>query len=126
MTFQINHTHRDSRNNDRVFCMFDIEYYLTQAQDKNIWFSEICCLPIVEGLSYFLKDKLDDCNFDYKEFIKDANEIQEIRGLLYERYNNKPKSIDDARDFHYHIFGDVLNEILDNFCIKYKLSINID
>ena len=124
MTFQINYTQKD--DDSKVFCVFDIEYFLTKANKDDEWFSEIHCLPIVEGLTYFLKDKLNENDFDYKQFIKDADEIQEIRGLLYERYNNKPKTIDDARDFHYHIFGDILNEILDNFCIKYKLSINID
>lgn len=46
-----------------------------------------------------------DIDFDFEEFIKEGTEIQELRGLLYERFNNKPK---------------------EDFANKYKLYLNKD
>lgn len=72
--------------------MFDIEYYQKQSDRSKDWYSEIDCLPLVEGIAYFLKDSFKNKDFIFEDFVKDADEIQEIRGLLYERYNNKPQS----------------------------------
>lgn len=128
MTYEIYYLPEDSAKNSRGYSMFDIEYYRKQSilgEDK--YFSEISCLPCVEGLSRFLKDKLqENINFDIESFIKDATEIQEIRGLLYERYDNSPKESKVSSDFHYHIFGEVLENLLNNFVNKYGLYINKD
>lgn len=127
MTYQVYYLPKNSKENDRGFSMFDIEYYQTRMEGREGWFSEIDCLPIVEGIVKFLKEKRSENNFDYEEFIKDADGIQEIRGLLYERYNNKPrKSNVDAHHFHYRVFGKVLEEMLENFSKKYDLHINRD
>lgn len=111
--------------NNRGHSLFDIEYYMTKTEDKR-WMSEISCLPIVEGLVLFIKTKFEDKNFDYKEFIKEATEIQEIRGLLYERYNNYPKTYEESRHFHYQIFGNILAEKLKRFADRYNLYIDVD
>ena len=127
MTYQIYYMSKDSKNNDRDNVMFDIEYYMEKSEVKNdYWFSEIHCLPCVKGIIYFLKDKQTDSNFDYDEFIELAEEIQEIRGLLYERYNNRPKPYDEANKFHYKFFGKILEEKLETFVNKYNLYINRD
>ena len=53
--------------------MFDIEYYQKQSEkNKEEWYSEISCLPCIEGLTWFLKDKFNEPGFDYEQFIKDA------------------------------------------------------
>lgn len=127
MVYQIYYTPKDSKNNDRGNVMFDIEYYLSKSEVKNdYWFSELSCLPCVKGMVSFLKDKRNDENFNYDEFVELAEEIQEIRGLLYERYNNRPKPYDEARDFHYKIFGKILKEKVETFANKYNLYINRD
>lgn len=127
MVYQIYYTPKDSKNNDRGNVMFDIEYYLSKSKVKNdYWFSELSCLPCVKGMVSFLKDKRNDENFNYDEFVELAEEIQEIRGLLYERYNNRPKPYDEARDFHYKFFGKMLKEKVETFANKYNLHINID
>ena len=127
MVYQIYYTPKDSKNNDRDNVMFDIEYYLTKSEVKNdYWFSELSCLSCVKGMVSFLKDKLNDEDFDYDEFIELAEEIQEIRGLLYERYNNRPKPYDEANEFHYNFFDKILEEKVDTFANKYNLYINID
>lgn len=116
-----------TKGSNRYNVMFDIEYYTDKSEVKNdYWFSELRCLPCVRGMTLFLKDKRNEEDFNYDEFAELAEEIQEIRGLLYERYNNKPKPYDEARDFHYKVFGKILKEKLETFANKYKLFINID
>lgn len=127
MTYQIYYMPKGSKDNNRGNVMFDIEYYMEESEVKNdYWFSDIDCLPCIEGITYFLKDKQGDNNFDYDEFVNLGEEIQEIRGLLYERYNNKPKIYDEARVFHYKVFGKILEEKIEAFANKYNLYINID
>ena len=125
MVYQIYYIPKGSEENSRGYTMFDIEYYLTYSDyAKGEWFSEIHCIPIAEGFIRYMKDVPK--GFDYEQFIDDADEIQEIRGLLYEKYDNKPKSLDEARDFHYRVFGKILREKLDAFCEKYGCFLNID
>ena len=88
------------------------------------WQSEIHCLPLVKGISYFIKEFIKDKYFN--EFIKDTTDIQEIRSLLYEQYNNKPKPKSEASNFHYKIFGKILEGMLNDFANKYGLYINRD
>lgn len=129
MTYQIYYRPDNSAENSRGYVMFDIEYYREQSQTKDKWFSEIRCLPCVEGNTRFLRDVFEykiDIDFDFEEFIKEGTEIQELRGLLYERFNNKPKEDEESREFHYHIFGKVLEKLLNDFANKYKLYINKD
>lgn len=126
MVYQIYYTPKDSKNDDRNV-MFDIEYYMSESEvHKDYWFSELSCLPCVKGMVLFLRDKRNDENFNYDEFIELAYEIQEIRGLLYERYNNRPKPYDEANEFHYRFFGKILKEKVEAFAKKYNLDINID
>ena len=130
MTYYLGYTPRDKQN-ARGFVMFDIEYYKKQNEkNKEEWYSEISCLPCVDGITMFLKDKFNEPGFDYKQFIKDAYEIQEVRGLLYEHQwngqNNCPKSSKDADNFHYHIFRKVIEKLFNDFTKKYGMWINID
>ena len=126
MIYQIYYTPKGEQNNSRGYTLFDIEYYQKQSNNSKYGYSEINCLLIVEGIAYFLKDALNSKDFIFEDFVKESDEIQEILGLLYERYNNKPKSHIDANHFHYHIFGNVLKEKVDAFCNKYGLYVNID
>lgn len=127
MVYQIYYITEDSKNSDNRNVMFDIEYYMSQSEvHKDYWFSEIHCLPCVKGIVSFLKDKRNEEKFNYDEFIELAEEIQEIRGLLYERYNNRPKPHDEADKFHYKFFGKILREKVEAFANKYNLYINID
>ena len=80
----------------------------------------------VEGVTKFLKDNLNDKDFNYDEFVKLGEEIEGLRGLLYEQYNNKPKKYSAAKDFHYKVFGKVLEEKIEAFASKYDLHINRD
>lgn len=128
MTYEIYYLPEDSAKNSRGYTMFDIEYYRKQSvREDDEYFSEISCLTCVEGLARFLKDKLQkNDNFEIESFIKDATEVQEVRGLLYERFDNTPKDFEKSLNFHYHIFGEVLENLLNDFADKYGLFINKD
>ena len=126
MTFQIYYLPKDAKKDHRGYTVFDIEYYLTYGKDKEKWFSEIHCLPCVEGIARFMKDKLTEENFDLDGFVAEANFIQEIRAFLYENHNNNPKDEIEADFFHYKIFGDKIKTIFESFCRKYGLELNID
>lgn len=107
--------------------MFDIEYNMTQNEcNKEEWYSEVHCLPIIEGLSRFLKDNLNKDGFKFEEFVRDATDIEEVRGLLYEVYDNYPRELEEAREFHYKVFRPILDSMLMGFCDKYGLELEVD
>ena len=126
MTYQIYYLPKEESEGSRGYTLFDIEYYQKPCEKSGNWYSEISCLPIVEGIALFIKDSVGNKNFDFKEFLRDAHEIQEVRGLLYEYYNNKPRPSDDANDFHYHVFGKALEVMINEFSKKYGLFVNRD
>ena len=127
MTYQIYYLPDGSPEGSRGYTVFDIEYYMKQVRDKDLWFSEIHCLPCVEGVSRFLKDQFGKEDFDLEQFIKDAYEIQELRGFLWERHDNKPKELKDARDFHYHGFNHEIESIFEVFVRRYDgMNLNVD
>ncbi len=126
MTYQIYYIPKGEENKSRGYTLFDIEYNQKQSDNTKYWYSEIHCLPVVEGIAYFLKDAFSDKDFIFEDFVKEAGEIQEIRGLLYESYDNKPKPSTDANHFHYHVFGKILDEMIEKFANKYGLFVNID
>jgi len=127
MTYYLGYTPKDSPKNSRGVVMFDIEYYKKEAYgEKGKWVSEIDCLPCVDGLTLFLKDKFNEPGFDYKQFIEDGNQIQEIRGFLWEQHDNRARDSKESDNFHYHVFGEEIKTIFKNFCDKYGLWMGID
>lgn len=93
--------------------MFEIEFYRKHDDASFDWISEIHCLPIVKGISNFLKIKLSSNDFVFEEFVNDASEIQEIRRMLYEAdFDNSPKPQREAYLWHYNIFGKALEKRL--------------
>lgn len=123
MTYQIYFM----QNDDKRHVLFEIEFYRKRAENSFDWISEIHCLPIVKGISNFLKDKLSDNDFVFEEFVNDANEIQEIRRMLYESdFDNRPKPQREAYLWHYNIFGKSLEEKINKFAKKYCLLVNRD
>lgn len=127
MVYQIYYIPKGAKERSRGVCMFDIEYYMKQHKEtENTWYSEIHCLPCVDGLCDFIRDKVGEEGFDFDAFVRDAAEIQEIRGLLYEKHYNRPKEEEEARKFHYDIFGKEIRALFDLFCKQYGLYLNID
>ena len=105
--YQIYYMPKGEQNNSRGYILFDIDYYQKQSNNSKDWFSEIDCLPVVEGIAYFLKDALNNKDFIFEDFVKESDEIQEIRGLLFERYDNKPKSHINASIFSFRTFPNI-------------------
>lgn len=106
----------------RGWTMFDIEYY--QEESKRVpgkYHSDIHVRPCVEGLFRFFDSIKDNENFNKEEFIKDANEIQTLRGWLFEvaSYTIKDKS-------HYGEKYKYIRNKIYNFVNKYNLYLNID
>ena len=121
MVYQIYYGNRD--------VMFDIEFYQTKSEHKNtkgLWCSEIKVLPCVEGITRFLESKRNDDSFDYGEFIREAHEIQELRGWLYERSGNKYCEYDVNNQLHYYTRREYIETVINDFADLYNLSINRD
>lgn len=104
----------------RGYTMFDIEYYKTKSELTNEWYSEIKVLPCVEGITKYVYSKKDDNTFNVEEFIKDAEEIQELRRWLWEIEGNR----DETK--HYKSRYEYIKIMLNNFSEKYNLYINTD
>ena len=123
MTYQIYFM----QNDDKRHVLFEIEFYRKRAENSFDWISEIHCLPIVKGISNFLKDKLSYNDFVFEEFVNDDKEIQEIRRMLYESdFDNRPKPQREAYLWHYNVFGKSLEEKINKFAKKYGLLVNRD
>lgn len=115
--------------NGKKYNLFEIEYYLKDFnQDKKAWLSEIQSSIIPNGYTRFVADKLREEAFDsfnLEEFIQDVNKIDSLRGFLYERLDNQPRPLLDAKVFH-NEFRDKLQKILTEFVEKYNLSLGVD
>lgn len=127
MVYRINYSPKGEANSNKEHTMFDIEYYEAQDDErKKYWYSELHTLPIVTGIAQFIKDRLADKDFDFDGFVKDAEEIANLRGFLFEHYDNKPRELSGSYIFHYGVFGPVLLEKINAFAEKYKLLVNSD
>lgn len=126
MTYTIYYKPKGEANYCKKYIMFDIEYYKEQSGKDGEWISELHNLPVVSGLAYFFKDKLNNKDFNFEEFVKDAKDISWLRGLLNECYDNKPRTSTESDNFHYHVFGPVLEEKINAFANKYGLFVDVD
>lgn len=126
MTYKIYYIPKDEANCCKDYTMFDIEYYEIPSGKDGEWFSDLLNLPVVTGIACFLRDNLNDKDFNFEEFVKDAEDISWLRGLLHECYDNKPKTSTEAEHFHYHVFRPVLEEKIKAFAKKYGLFIDVD
>lgn len=125
MVYYLGYTQKD-KPNTRGVVLFDIEYYQKQDEKyKSLWHSEIHCCSCVRGIGAFIKDKLNEPGFDYEQFINDAEEIEQIRGLLWERHNNQSRLAKESDEFHYQ-FGKEIKEIFVTFTEKYGMWIRED
>lgn len=52
------------------YTLFDIEYYQKQSDRSKDWYLEIDCLPVVEGIAYFLKNSFKNKDFIFEDFVK--------------------------------------------------------
>lgn len=111
--------------NSKRYEMFDIECYPTSFNEKSKeYICELDTVIIPIGYNYFLEDNISKDDFDIEEFTKDATELNELRGLLYE-LDNHPRSIDEIKIF-YNEFEKTINHIIKRFVNKYNLILELD
>ena len=121
MTYQIYYRPKDTvmLNGYR---MFKIQYFNTlfsSSYDDDC--SEISASSYVKGITYFLKDKQNDKNFDYDEFVNLSEEIQGMNGIVSEQ-PIKGKSI--CRVGQKMLLKASVKEKLEAFAKKYNLLID--
>ena len=122
MTFQIYWGEDFTKH--RGYTMFDIEYYQTRV-DKNKWQSEIHVLPCVEGLVRYTFAQKDNPDFYIEDFIRDSEEIQELRGWLWERDGTHNQPSEDS-SLHYGERYKYIENLLDEYAKKYGVYVNRD
>ena len=105
----------------RGWTLFDIEYYQKSTDVPGKYYSEIRVLPDAEGLLRFFDTKKDDSTFDKERFIQDCITIQELRAWLFEVAVYTIKDASHYGERYKHI-----KRIIDDFCEKYGLYLNID
>ena len=112
------------------YTLFDIDYWMEMSEEKKAsdekWYTEICCTACVRGIAKFLQDKLKESDFNVDGFIEDSEEIQEIRGWLWERHDNRCCDMETCGHRHYHEFKPEFDKIIKAYCNKYGFSINVD
>lgn len=112
------------------YTLFDIEWYMaldeTKKSDKDRWYSEMDVCVCVKGVTKFLMDNFYNSRFNADEFAKDSEQIQELRGWLWETHNNSLCDLHTCENRHYHVFKPELDEIIKTYCDKYGFSINVD
>lgn len=117
--------------------LFDIEIYLKISEDawdkkrlkfttdKN-WFVELHSNGFISGAVDFIRKNRDLYTEDeWKQFKKDCEELEKLRGWLWETHENSPRRLDEAKkDFkEWCIY--VENKIR-AFADTYGLNINQD
>ena len=104
--------------------LFDIEYYLIQSDtDKNKWMVELHSTPVLSDSVRFVRDILRPELVD--DFIKDCAELEDLRGWIWERHMNLPRSMEDASESKKK-WGKYIEGRIKYFCEKYGLHLNID
>lgn len=111
--------------------LFDIEWYLTfNKSSKDIcdyWYSEISPNTCINGVSEYLKDNINNEDFNLDEFVKDSEVIEDLRAWLHEQHNNRHiEKYNLASERHYKEFMPELKTIIENYSNKYGFIIHTD
>ena len=103
--------------------LFDIEIYMKPDKGEDLWHVELHSHSFISGAIDFILDNLDKSKRD--EFKKDSEELEELRGWIWERHQNGPRmrhyANSDMRDWTAYV-----DAKLRGFCDKYGLHLNID
>ena len=128
MVFQIYFGERGMEHN----VLFDIEVYLNK-EDRlgGDWYSEIISRAFGSAFTnYFFSvniQELIDKGSYISDMVKDAKELEELRGWLYERANfsNTPINMNWASERHKKVIAYVREKVY-AFADKYNLNVNED
>ena len=128
MVFQIYFGERGMEHN----VLFDIEVYLNK-EDRlgGDWHSEIISRAFGSAFTnYFFSvniQELIDKGSYISDMVKDAKELEELRGWLYERadFSNTPINMTWASERHKKVVAYVKEKVY-AFADKYNLNVNED
>lgn len=124
MVYQIYFGDRGMKHN----VLFDIEVYLTQDR-KSHWYSEIHSSAFGSAfINYFKSDDMKallENDVVLSNMIEDSKELEELRGWLYERLDNRPIESSLASKRHKKVLAYVEEKVY-AFADKYNLYINED
>ena len=128
MVFQIYFGERGMEHN----VLFDIEVYLKKEERLcGEWQSEIHSSAFGSAFAnYFFSvniQELIDKGSYISDMVKDAKELEELRGWLYERANfsNTPINMNWASERHKKVIAYVREKVY-AFADKYNLNVNED
>ena len=128
MVFQIYFGERGMEYN----VLFDIEVYLKKEERLGgEWQSEIHSSAFGSAFAnYFFSvniQELIDKGSYISDMVKDAKELEELRGWLYERadFSNKPINMTLASERHKKVVAYVKEKVY-AFADKYNLNVNED
>ena len=128
MVFQIYFGERGMEHN----VLFDIEVYLKKEERLGgEWQSEIHSSAFGSAFAnYFFSvniQELIDKGSYISDMVKDAKELEELRGWLYERadFSNKPINMTLASKRHKKVVAYVKEKVY-AFADKYNLNVNED
>lgn len=102
--------------------LFDIEIYMKQCGDS-LWCVELHGHSFISGAVDFVLDVLDKSKRE--EFKNDCKELEELRGWIWERHRNRPRTYNDAKD-DMKDWKEYIDAKLRGFCDKYGLYLNTD
>lgn len=128
MVFQIYFGERGMNHN----VLFDIEVYLKQEERLGgDWHSEIISSAFGSAFTnYFFSVNLQELinkGSYISDMVKDAKELEELRGWLYERadFSNTPINMTLASERHKKVVAYVKEKVY-AFADKYNLNVNED
>jgi 5-formyltetrahydrofolate cyclo-ligase len=111
-------------NNNQV--IFDVEFWLEPSDHEiNLWYSRIKITPVTNGIIDLVSRLIWDGAENLDALKSDAREITHLFYWL----NGEPNEslpIEAAEKRHYHVFMPHIREVLERFCDKYNLELNID
>lgn len=102
--------------------LFDIEFYLCQSRDS-LWYVELHSNAFISGALDFILDNLDRTKRE--DFKKDCDELEQLRGWVWETHKNWPRRLEDAQNDKKD-WGEFIEAKLRGFCDKYGLYLNTD
>jgi len=124
MVYKIYYRKKDDVRPRRV--LFDIEIYLVQDDHRSDkWYTELHSSSFVSGVTAYLFDKFNEGGFDISQFNMDCEDIEELRGWIWEVCDNRPIIKDSARS-RMEIETEEIDQRIRTFADKYGLEISTD
>lgn len=97
-----------------------------QYPKSELWESGIKTETHGYGLANFIEDKLNNNKFNVQGFAEDIDNIENLADIIDFRSDSHPKPYKEAETYHYQVIKPILDDKINEFAKKYKLTLNID